>query len=226
MVCAALLRVVVVTARATGTVNTNSMDYATFSPLYDAARCAPLLRYRLYFFEELLVTTLLMLCDGIRPREGNCGYMAVAVASVTVFHFIFLIAVRPYECEVELGCSLLSAAVLVGIGVLAVVATLGTATPAVLDALGYLVLVESVVVFVQIGALALHAYVVGQKKKFLERQTRVAGSSASLRGPQDDDSDDPNAVPLLAIPDSTTAPPPKMTTGRTATTTSNPLLQF
>ena len=222
LVSTALLREVVSSARRHDALDESSMDYATFSPLYDAARCPRLLRYRLYFFEELLVTTLFMFCDGIRPREGNCGYVALTIAAVTLLHFIFLIAMRPYESKLELASSLLSAVVLVGISVLATIATLGTATPAVMNTLGYLVLAESVVVFVQVGALALYAYVVGQKKKLREHQARVHNSSTAGRAAQNNDDDDPNAVALLAVPATTTV----SSAAVSPSAASNPLLQY
>ena len=148
-------------------------------------------------------------CDGIRPREGNCGYVAIAIAVVALLHLLFLIVVRPYSSKLELSCSLLSAVVLVAIALLAVVATFGTASSSVKHWLGYLLLAESVVVFIQVVVLALHGYTVGQRKKLLEHQARV--DSAFI-----DTTDESNDVALLAVPAATVS-------SSTPTSTSNPL---
>ena len=196
-------------------VDKRSLDYVTFAPLYSAARCPPQLKFRLYFFEELLVTTLFMFCDGIRPRHGNCGYVAVTIAAVTVFHFIFLIAMRPYESKVELVCALMPATILVVIGFLAALATLGASSPAVKRWLGYLLLAESVVVFFQSVVLAVYAYTMGQKRKLLKHQARVNGALSVACSASELISDSSNDVPLLAVPQG----------NESATATSNPLLR-
>ena len=107
---------------------------------------------------------------------------------------------------------------------MASVATLGTATPAVLQGLGYLILVESIVVFVQVAVLAVHAYTMGQKKKLLEHQARVAGGSAQGMVPSQDDDNDSNNVALLAIPDDNKTSPSADIAPPSAS--ANPLLQW
>ena len=208
LVSSALMRKTVSSVRTHDTLDIKGMDYATFSLLFEAARDPPMLRYRLYFFEELLVTTLFMFCDGIRPREGNCGYVAVMIGIVAVFHFIFLVTLRPYACRVELACALLSAGVLVSMAVLAVAATIVTTSVGLRNALGYLAVVESVVIFFQSAVLAIYLYAKGQQRRLLEHQARVEGVMG------DEDSND---VALLAIPEEGTLLGP-------ATSTMNPLL--
>ena len=199
---ALLRKVVALAASKDAKNNTRSIDYATFSPLYSAARCPPSLKYRLYFFEELLVMILFMFCDGIRPRQGNCGYVAAAFGAIALFHFIFLVSLRPYESLVELLCVLLSALILLGIATVAIVATFSTPSSMVMDVLGYFLLAESVVVFLQAVVLATYEYTVGQKRKLLQQHEKVddkLGNAAPLLAvPQDAESLRPQVQPIAA----------------------------
>ena len=174
-------------------------DAAAFGSLFDGARLPQMLSCRLYFFEELLVTIVLMFCDGIRPRQGNCGYVAVALGVVTTLHLLYLVVRRPYECKVELACAIISALVLVGIASVAMIATLGTQSPTLIDVLGYLLFAESMVIVVQSVVLAVYTYTKGQKRKLLAYQAKIddAAASPSPSGPDGVEAMD---VPLLAIP--------------------------
>ena len=79
------------------------------------------------------------------------------------------------------------------------VASLGTPTPTLLRWLGYLLIAESAVVFIQVFALAIYGFTMGQKKKLLAHQARVDGDVSEGEGTSNDTKES-HDVPLLAVP--------------------------
>ena len=149
----------------------------TYGPLFDSARqpttCHPLVR--MFLFEDIVVTTALMILDTVRPGEGRCQGLAAAMMVICTAHLAYLCIVRPYRTKIEQGFSVLIALVLVGISGLALGTTLSSsATQASTERwLGMIALLESILFFVQAVVLAVWAYTVSQRCKTLRLQQQA-----------------------------------------------------
>ena len=200
--------------------STSKVDVASFAQLYDGARFPGQLSCRLYFFEDVAVTSGFMFIDGSRPREGSCKAAAGGMIALAAIHVLYLALRRPYDNRLELVTSMMVSLLLLVISITSGVMAIGEPTDAALDSLGTMMLVESIFVFLQATVLALQAYVIGQKKKVLARQAAAATASTAAAGPpqvassssSDSDDDEGLGQQLLKVPNSANPAATKKTT--------------
>jgi hypothetical protein len=163
----------------------------TFAPCFDASRNhAESVVVRLFFMEEVFMSSLLMALDGIRPRKGNCEKIAVAMCVVTVLHVLYLTLVRPYKQVIELFCAGLGAVLLLSVSIVVTIITykqmdgaaLADTDPAML-ALGYLSVIENGFFFVQAVILAIAGYMHSQEKAVLRRWRKMESENQEMQSP-------------------------------------------
>lgn len=114
---------------------------------FDACRDPLRVPLRLYFCEDILVSSLMMIISSVKPREqGACVFVGAAMVAVAVGHVTYLVALRPYYTVVDAGFAVIHATVQLTMCVCGLTSIFNDDATV---ALGYLILVETVLFTIQ-----------------------------------------------------------------------------
>ena len=183
----------------------------------DAAKAPNIGKYRMFFFEDLVVTCTLGALDGVRPSSGDCSWVAGLMLVVCTFHLGYLLVVRPYRAKLEMAFVALTSTVLLLIALLAVIITVSDEASSVATTatkvLGTLAIIESGLFFAQMFVLGGWMYFVTERRRVRKLQ-QSAELEMGTKTPLSES--DNNDIPLLQVDSLAVAP---------EASTSNPLLK-
>lgn len=158
-------------------------------PMFDATSDGGILRKRIYYMEEVAVSSLMMMIAGIRPYEGSCSFIAGSLILLAAIHMCYLIWTRPYFSRIESFFAYVQSGLQL---VLAASAVASVSNPSALQAIGVGLLVQGALFFLQAIVMAIWAWTREQRRELL----RVTNDESL------DDNDNSNndyEMPLLSV---------------------------
>jgi hypothetical protein len=145
-----------------------SMMIESLGVTFDAARSSTLI-VRIYFLEELSVSILLQALSGIPPSSSTCIPVSVTMAVVALLHLLYLVLVRPYAKRVELILSIIAAALLVMMTILAICLTTVRSVPSLETAFAGIMVLQNAFFMIQATVLGVIALAGVHKRRLLRR---------------------------------------------------------
>ena len=180
----------------------NGMVLESLRAFVDGSKEPTRLVMRVYFVEEVFVTILLGILDGIRPINGACSTIAGSMLAVCLLHMCYLGVFRPYRSKLELLFVSLTGLLLLLLSALALVVTLSESTTSILEkVIAYVALAENIIFFLQAAVLAVWAYTVAERRRVRQRMEIKDNTQPLLRTPsqKSSDGDDVGGAQLVEL---------------------------
>jgi hypothetical protein len=144
-----------------------------FGPMFDGTVDPGRMICRVVVMEEVAVGVLLSILAGIKPEhDESCRYTAGSMLVVSVLHFLYLIAVRPYRTRLDAMFASINAFLMFAQGALAVIITVeGVREGPLLTGFGALGLSQLLLLFLQFIVGGFYFQMLQSRRRILQPES-------------------------------------------------------